>query len=201
MKYFILKILNLKQDTLQCHFEEVKRLRNDVRENSIHRISAFTLIELVIVIGIIAIFSGMSLASYVTFNDQKKLEQEAKKFSDVLELARKKTSAGDTTMCSSASPIVPEVNYYSVTFTSTTKYNLTAVCNVGTAQSFSYNLPSNIAFSPKPADISFQRLNMGLSAGAQTITFKHTGLSKCCTVSIDTTGIITEVACPVAGSC
>lgn len=55
----------------------------------------FSLIELLIVIGIILIFSGITLASYNTYTQEQKLETSARKILDVIDLARKKISAGD----------------------------------------------------------------------------------------------------------
>lgn len=57
--------------------------------------NAFTLIELIVVIAIIGIFSGMGLAAYNNFTDTKNLETETQKLLDILELAKKKASAGD----------------------------------------------------------------------------------------------------------
>ena len=55
----------------------------------------FTLIELIVVMGILSIFSGIFLARYNENASQLKLKNEAKKLIDVLELAKKKALNGD----------------------------------------------------------------------------------------------------------
>ena len=56
---------------------------------------SFTLIELLIVVSVIILFSGLSIAYYNNFTNEKKLEAGANKVYDTLELAKKKTSSGD----------------------------------------------------------------------------------------------------------
>ncbi len=56
----------------------------------------FTLIEIIVVIAVISLITGMSLAYYNTFNEQQKLRSEAKKIIDVIELAKHKASSGDS---------------------------------------------------------------------------------------------------------
>jgi len=56
---------------------------------------SFTLIELLIVVTVIGLFSGLSIAYYNNFTNEKKLEAGADQVYNVLELAKKKTSSGD----------------------------------------------------------------------------------------------------------
>lgn len=53
----------------------------------------FNLIELIIVTGIVLLFSGLLLAQYGNFIEQSRLKSEANKLKDILELAKKKTIA------------------------------------------------------------------------------------------------------------
>ena len=80
----MLQLINrLKQKMLPCYLVAL--------------LPCFTLIELLIVISVILLFSGLSLAAYNNFNEEKKLEAETRKFVEVLELAKKKVISGDKT--------------------------------------------------------------------------------------------------------
>lgn len=54
---------------------------------------SFSLLELIIVISIVLLFSGLLLAQYGNFIEQSRLKTEANKLREVLELAKKKTTA------------------------------------------------------------------------------------------------------------
>ena len=87
--------------------------------------NSFTIIELLIVVAIIALFSGLSLAYYNNFGQQAKLKEEARKIVDVLELAKKKANSGDIppgVTCSSG------FNGYQVKGTDKKTYLLSLCC-------------------------------------------------------------------------
>ncbi len=52
----------------------------------------FTLIELIIVVATVLLFSGLLLTQYGNFIEQARLKNEANKLKDILELAKKKTT-------------------------------------------------------------------------------------------------------------
>src|SRR3990167_11393660 len=81
----------------------------------------FSLIELIIVISIIIIFSGFSLAAYNNFNEDRRLDEEASKLVDVFNLAAKKSAAGeiDSVYCTGIfhgyiTKLSPQTNSYSL---------------------------------------------------------------------------------------
>ena len=57
------------------------------------------MLELIIVITIVLLFSGLLLAQYGNFIEQSRLKTEAKKLRDILELAKKKTNVKEGTTC------------------------------------------------------------------------------------------------------
>ncbi len=152
---------------------------------------SFTLIESLVIVAIIIIFTGFSLAYYNNFTEEKKLETEVKKLVDVLELAKKKASAGDLyTPCS-------DFRGYQVTVISSS-YSLQFCCgdSCGTAIQ-TYNFPTNI-ISTTSKTVIFNPLSAKTTENS-TITVKNTSLSKCVDLTIAASGLITEGAkysCP-----
>jgi len=121
---------------------------------------AFTLIELIISVSIIALFTSMFLASYNKQTAYKKLDQDTNKLIDVLELAKKKAKAGDVgnrTDCN--------FNGYLINF-SGQNYYLSLICkdSSGVDQYFginSYHLTDTVNFyplTPSPSSIRFSPL-------------------------------------------
>ncbi len=124
--------------------------------------NSFTLIELVVVIGIITLIMGISLAYYNNFNEETKFRTEMRKLWDVLELAKKKAITGDEPSgCVGFSG-------YKVNFTNST-YQLQACCGTVCTTTASYTLPSNItiivpALAPPLNCIKFKQLNGDLDS-------------------------------------
>ncbi len=54
---------------------------------------AYTLIELIIVVGILMFFSGLVITQYNAYSEQARLKAETQKLADMLELARKKAQS------------------------------------------------------------------------------------------------------------
>lgn len=167
-------------------------MKNLIKNNNHKFITAknsFTLIELLIAVSIILIFSGFSLAFYNKFTEEKKLENEAKKLVDVLELAKKKTSAGDVGNYSCDNffgyHVVIRLKYY----------GLRLCCSSGCDTNNSYliqwyNLPSNMSILSGDTTIQFKPLTTMFNQN--TITLRNSSLSRCRNVSISPTGI-TEI--------
>src|SRR5690349_10405255 len=65
------------------------------------KMASFSLIEIIIVCAILVLFSGVVLANYNNFNQQKNLEKEVSRTVDVLSLNKSKAQTGDVnTSCS-----------------------------------------------------------------------------------------------------
>jgi prepilin-type N-terminal cleavage/methylation domain-containing protein len=91
----------------------------------------FTLVELIVVVSIIMIFSGMSFAYYNSFTSSKKVEKEAQQLLDILQSARQRAitgenaSEGGTYICSMANPFA---GYRVDIISGGTSYTLSVLC-------------------------------------------------------------------------
>lgn len=158
-----------------------------------HVSSGFTLIELLIVITIIIIFAGVSLAYYNNFIEEKKLETETQKLVDILELAKKKAAAADIG------------NYrcnpffgYRVSITPSS-YRLILCCALNCDTNYSiqnYNLEPNITISTGVGPVQFKPLSAGVISST-TIKLKNLSINKCQQIIINSAGVIesTTVGC------
>ena len=145
---------------------------------------SFTLIELLVVVSVMALFSGLFLAAYNDFAETKKLEGETKKFVEVLELAKKKTLAGDK-------PCPTYTGSYRVSWTNT-NYRLIPV---GCPRQLSYDLTDVSILSVQA--VIFKPFGLGVNA-ARTIWIRNNNSLKCRQVTIEKSGNINEqkLACP-----
>lgn len=143
--------------------------------------SGFTLIELLLVIFIMTLLIGISMASYNFFNEVKKLELDTRKFIEVLELARKKAISGDQGSCSS-------LESYLVSYGGTT-YSLQIKClGVSSSSLADYNLSENVSFTSS-AVVEFKPLEYGLDASTD-ITLINNNIGKSRTVTVTRSGSI-----------
>lgn len=154
----------------------------------------FTLIEILVTIGVIALLSGIGLASYNQFNRKQILDQAAKTLKSDLRLAQSKALAGlkDCTVgvCGGTSGgcgndgSEKSLDGWFVSFTDRL-YTLYGSCGGGTTtfSTKTISLPTNVSFNPVPSAVRFQPLNQGVNL-AQTLTLTAFGLSKTVTVSI-----------------
>lgn len=151
----------------------------------------FTLIELIIVITIITLFSGLTIAQFNSFSEKQKLKTEAQKFASMLELARKKTIAHNT-----IPSCVDNFNGYKVTF-SPNSYSLSYCCAGDCTYSSiqSVNLPSAIQLVGSIDHIQFVPNFQGTDLTAsKDIHLKNTvlgGANKCMKITVTTNGIVT----------
>ncbi|MCX7881307.1 MAG: hypothetical protein N2482_02210 [Patescibacteria group bacterium] len=151
----------------------------------------FTLIETLIVVTIIITLSGLSLAYYHNFNEEKKLETNADKLIDALELAKKKANSSDYGNYSC-------LNYsgYRVSISSS-QYILSLCCNSDCSSYINianYNFSSNIQ-AVASYSVRFYPLNKFQS---EIIQIKNTLLNRCINIDISSLGVITKgdkVAC------
>ncbi len=155
--------------------------------------AGFTLIELIIVIFIILLFSGMSLAYFGTYNNDKKLGEELKKLTTILYLARNKASAGD------ADPSVcTDFKGYRLNIQDAHTYSLDRNCGgVYTAIQTSTTIDPLIIDTPPsgfyPYYILFKPLNTGTDLTVTTnIVIKNPNSSQCIGAQITPLGVIVE---------
>ncbi len=153
--------------------------------------NGFTLIELIVVIFIITLFAGMSLANYGRFNEEKKLDEEVKKLSATLYLARSKASAAD------ADPaICSDFKGYRVSIdSSSSSYILERECANSFTTIETQNLPTSTTIKAVPTSVFFKSLNAGTDLTSQAkITVKNSVLLKCADVTVQPSGVINEEA-------
>lgn len=174
----------------------------------LHVAWGFTLIELIIVISVLTLFFGFSLAMYNDFNETKKLEAETKKLVEVLELAKKKIISGDKSALSddySSCDLIA----YKVIITSDKEYKLSAnVCkNNDTSCRLQsdctdvdvFNYKTSLQLIPSslpPFPIVFKPFGLGADVGADvtetTVTIKNNNNSQCRQVTVKISGNIGE---------
>lgn len=159
--------------------------------------SGYTLIELLVVTSIIIIVMGILLSYFNEFSNDKKLEQEAKKIGDVLDLAKKKANASDVSKCSAGSSL----DSYGVRITSGTQYQLYPYCTGGTPSPILYpTLQAGITFPTPTLEIAFTNIVSGGSVPATANCIKVQSTStRCKYVKVDASGNISLsviMACP-----
>jgi len=151
---------------------------------------SFTLIELLIVTTIIFILSGLSLASYNGFTEEQKLKNEARKFVDVLELAKKKAMTADIgnyddDACSNFFGTRVDV----LPLQYTLKLCCQKDCNNPSPTFPPYSFAPNIRFINTTGNITFSHIEAKIS-GITSFTLKNTAINKCLSITISSAGVI-----------
>lgn len=154
----------------------------------------FSLIETIVVVSIIILFTGIGIAKYNDFSEEKRLDTEVKDFIDFLDAARQKTvqqdvSAGNISPC-------PFEGYSVKIDASTQKYTLFIQCPIATETTIEHTFPSSIQISPSGTHWVVYKYPKGFTTNVsnQTFTIKHLTLKKCVDVTITPAGVINESA-------
>ena len=152
---------------------------------------SFTLIELLIVVTVIGLFSGLSIAYYNNFTNEKKLEAGADQVYNVLELAKKKTSSGDLSnqTCDPFPDPFLFDGYEVKSSADGSSYSLFFCCE-GTCETLikTYDLENPITFDPASLSIQFKVLTAPVTE--QTFIIKSSSLNKYIDIDINTAGLI-----------
>ncbi len=168
----------------------------------------FTLIELIVVVLIMAIVTGMTLAVFSNFTEDRKLTKEVEKLRDVLELAKKKATdseiVGDCKKFSGYRVSVGSSSYTLNILCSpvppTLVSNLVQTFTIGQETTGTSN--SLLIQIPGVSDIDFKPLSEGtnITSGSETdFIFKNLIINKCIWLRISSNGVINkddEVTCP-----
>lgn len=153
----------------------------------------FSLIEILIVISILILFSGMSIAYFNEFTEDKKLESESRKVVDVLELAKKKARAADLSRCSFDPLVTPQVRNYSLVVVNPTEYQIVPECLTGTPAPIIYNLEKNVMFMIPTVAVDFYPLSAG--ASKRCLYLRNSISNKCRNVKVGEVGLIDSDTC------
>ncbi len=152
--------------------------------------AGFTLIELIVVMGVILLLTGGALAGFGNYNQSQRLKQTAKTFITDLRQAQSKATTGTRSKCSSGTIF----GGYSVTF-SGTDYTLNAVCDGGNVVDRKVTLPTGISVNANPVTFTFLPLTGAVTATPVptyplVITFSQSGVNQI--VNISAMGIISS---------
>lgn len=167
--------------------------------NNINKLKqGFTLFEIVIVVGIISILTGMSFTYYGKYAEGRKLESDAKKFSNTISLALKNSSSGYQESCNNF------VGFNVSLEPVNNKWFLERCCNTSTTCTSiaTYNLENNIKIhSTVPLSLSkifFKRLGRGVVFNNNeanqnaVVTLKNNSLDfkNCINININKAGVV-----------
>lgn len=163
--------------------------------------AGFTIIEFLIIIGLIGIITTVSIAAYTTFTETSKLKNEVQKFIAVVTLTQKKVLAGDTgTGCLNCSLI----NYTIDLNASTQIYTVAGSRLNASSQTEAFNQTANSVESVNrnitfltTATITLLPLTAA-PGSAQNVVFKNVVNNTCTQVTIATSGLISSasISCP-----
>jgi len=155
---------------------------------------AFTLIEILVIVTIITIVTGIGLAYYNDDNHRKNLFKEQRKLVDVLSLARKKTMANDDQNHSCT-----DFQGYQVNVVNANSYSMTLCCDASCIGIQTYNLISDVVFQTITTSLQFKPITLNVNP-AETFTLRNSALSnKCVQVTVSSAGVISTsdiISCP-----
>lgn len=145
---------------------------------------AFTLIELIISIGIIMVFSGIALPRYNNYNNELKLKKEVKKLVSTIVLAKKKALTSDL-----YDQNCTEFEGYRITV-GTYSYILNFLCGGMEQEVQEYTLDSNVIISNGTGNLDFPPIGANVNIPIGNIRLKSDSISKCIDISITSIGIV-----------
>lgn len=166
---------------------------------------AFTIVEFLVVFGIIGLITTLSIASYNTFTETFKLKNEVQNAIAVFSLAQKRAVAGEdvssyTPACSGST-----FDSFIVSFTASGGYTMQGQCVNGVGTKTAYGTP--VTYSIDPVNKNIAILDTGSAAftkltgapdSSKTIKFKNTTKNECIQIDISATGLISSsnITCP-----
>jgi len=155
----------------------------------------YTLIEILIVVSIIVLFTGLSLAYYRGFDEQRKLDAETKQLIDILNLAEKKSVAADLSPLG-LNPSCSDFRGYWVSLTGTS-YSLKLNCAGVDTLIQTYTLGSGMTLLVSDAtvtDILFKPLYSGTNLSTPiSVTLTNSSNNKCTKIQINPVGTVEQL--------
>jgi len=153
----------------------------------------FTLVELLVVVAIMLSLTGLSLAWYSNFSEDKGLDKQVQDFIQTLEMAKNKAYAGDSSVCGNPGGITPHLESYSVAVNSS-KIEANPIC-IGTPTNYIYPIQTHIVFLTPTMEVSFGLFGKPISNQNVCIPLQNITSNKCKYVNINESGLITSGAC------
>lgn len=163
--------------------------------------SGYSLIEVIIVITIIVLFTGMGIAGYTRFNDQRIVDAESKKILNLLETARSKAMTKDI---DSQDVSACDFEGYRVIINTTAMartYSLLIKCNGTTSLARTISMSESLTVSTTPQNplsIDFA-VATGSVPNCETdcmISINNTNIGRCKLITVKGSGVIEEKDCP-----
>lgn len=149
--------------------------------------TGYALIELLIVIFIITLFSALSLAYYRSFDEQRKLDAGAKQLMEVLSLASKKANSSDLTPNSSCT----DFRGYRVLIESPATYTLEFNCAESYQLIQRQTTQPGISLSGSGTSILFKPLSSGTNLTTEAaIVINNSSNGKCTVVQVNPIGTV-----------
>lgn len=153
--------------------------------------SAYTLIEILVVISIIGLFMSVGIVQYRDYARRQSLTSAARDMVNTLRLMQEDALSGNKTgRCNSNDVLVG----YKIKFTGNNKYSIIAVCGMGDSTTVpgykNITAPADTTYSPSGMSFMFKVLGQGtdLVSGTDfkiTVTQTSTGKTQIITVSSD----------------
>ncbi len=155
--------------------------------------TGFTLIELMVTIGLFMLAIGGVLANYNGFHTRQKVKQAALTFKEQLRFAQSDAVTGkkptDITITCNI------LNGYQVSFTNETTYTVVTVCDdnalTDASEIQTYTLPSSIKIVLPATTITFQSLNGKINTGTD-VSYTLTGDNVSYKITVSSSGDITD---------
>jgi prepilin-type N-terminal cleavage/methylation domain-containing protein len=161
-------------------------------KNNTFNKNGFSLIELIIAISIITLFSAMSLSVYNQYTSQQQLIKQQNNLINLLELSRKKATSSDLNNYSC--PVNTDFTGYQINITSN---SLTMFICCGSGNNCSnryqitqYSIESPITITNGIGNFRFKNSGQTNLTSPLTITLKQNSLSKCLNIYISPMGLI-----------
>lgn len=150
----------------------------------------FTLIELIVTVGIIMMLLSGVVVNFSRFNDDQRLEQVGLTLQEDLRLAQGKALSGQKPSSGDCTALYG----YRVTFTESS-YTIVPECSEGSDysdESVSVTLPQNVTFAePLCPSFIFRPLSQGTDLAASTDVILSSGTSTY-TITIYRSGVVNE---------
>lgn len=146
---------------------------------------AFSMIELLISISIILLFSGIAIPNYIRLSQQLKLKSNVHKLIDNIELAKKKAISSDLydTSCS-------QFDGYRISLNNN-NYIFSFGCAGAYQNIATYDLDTNLEVTTGTGNLDFPALGTNINITINSVRIKNNTLNQCMDFTISPIGIIT----------